>query len=73
MNRVGGTLGGAVLWFVWLRRGRIVSITSELRRYDRMNNPTSKFVAAVRNAVLTISLTTVLSIAVLVAAKRKKQ
>lgn len=38
-----------------------------------MNNPTGKFVAAVRNAVLTISLTTVLSIAVLVAAKRKKQ
>ena len=38
-----------------------------------MNSPTSKFVAAVRNAVLTISLTTVLSIAVLVAAKRKKE
>lgn len=38
-----------------------------------MNSPTSKFIAAVRNAMLTISLTTVLSIASLVAAKRKKE
>ena len=38
-----------------------------------MNSPTSKFIAAVRNAMLTISLTTVLSIASLVAAKRGKE
>ena len=35
VNRIGGSLAGVLLWFLWLRRGRLRSVTSELRRYDR--------------------------------------
>ena len=59
-NRIGGTVGGALLWFVWLRRGRIASTTLESRKYDRMNSPTSRIAAGARKTWLTVAPGTVL-------------
>ena len=43
MNYVGGNLAAVLLWFLWLRRGRLGVIASSLRAFDRVNKPARKF------------------------------
>ena len=43
MNYVGGNLAAVLLWFLWLRRGRLGAIASSLRAFDRVNKPARKF------------------------------
>ena len=73
MNRVGGTLEGVLLWFLWLRRGRIGSVTSELRRYDRKNRPAEKISDLAGILIITLPISTWLSIREVRAAEAEKK
>ncbi|CAF9939138.1 MAG: hypothetical protein ALECFALPRED_007990 [Alectoria fallacina] len=42
MNYVGGNLAAVLLWFLWLRRGRLGAIASSLRAFDRTGAQDSK-------------------------------